>query len=52
MTEDYICNTPDETFALGERIGGELSAGDVVLLRGGLGAGKTLFTKGILAGLG
>lgn len=53
MTEDenVICNSPDETFGLGERIGGELAGGDVLLLFGGLGAGKTLLTKGILNAL-
>jgi tRNA threonylcarbamoyladenosine biosynthesis protein TsaE len=39
--------TPQDTVALGARLGGELRAGDVVVLSGPLGAGKTLFTKGI-----
>ena len=43
--------TPDDTFALGERLGASLAGGDVVLLYGGLGAGKTLLTKGILNAL-
>jgi tRNA threonylcarbamoyladenosine biosynthesis protein TsaE len=51
MTGTYICETPDDTFALGERIGAQLKAGDVLLLKGGLGAGKTLLTKGILNAL-
>jgi len=51
MTGTYICETPDDTFALGERIGAQLAPGDVLLLRGGLGAGKTLLTKGILNAL-
>ena len=45
------CNSPEETFALGERIGARLKGGEVVLLLGGLGAGKTLLTKGILNAL-
>jgi len=45
------CNSPEDTFALGERIGARLSGGEVVLLYGGLGAGKTLLTKGILNAL-
>ena len=50
--QELICRIPDDTFALGERLGGEsLQAGDVVLLYGGLGAGKTLLTKGILNAL-
>jgi tRNA threonylcarbamoyladenosine biosynthesis protein TsaE len=43
--------TPDETFELGEEIGSELAGGEVILLTGGLGAGKTLLTKGILNAL-
>lgn len=44
--------SPDETRALGMRLAGMLRAGDVVLLNGRLGAGKTLFTSGIADGLG
>lgn len=51
MTGTYTCETPDDTFALGERIGAQLQTGDVLLLKGGLGAGKTLLTKGILNAL-
>ena len=47
-----ISNSPDETFELGETLGSELHGGEVILLRGGLGAGKTLLTKGILNSLG
>jgi len=43
---------PAETVRLGERLGHALRAGDVVLLRGDLGAGKTHFARGIAAGLG
>jgi tRNA threonylcarbamoyladenosine biosynthesis protein TsaE len=50
-TKEYICNSPEDTFALGEKFGESLSGGEVVLLSGGLGAGKTLFTKGILYAL-
>lgn len=47
----YTCNTPEETFALGEEIGARLNGGEVLLLSGGLGAGKTLLTKGIMNAL-
>jgi tRNA threonylcarbamoyladenosine biosynthesis protein TsaE len=50
-TEDYICNTPEETFDLGEKLGETLRGGEIILLSGGLGAGKTLFTKGVLYAL-
>jgi len=49
--EIHSCETPEETFDLGEKLGGDLRGGEVVLLRGELGAGKTLFTKGILYAL-
>lgn len=52
MTGKYLCSTPDETFELGAEIGRGLIGGDIVLLSGGLGAGKTLLTKGILDALG
>ena len=51
MTGNYDCRTPEETFLLGERIGESLNGGEMILLAGGLGAGKTLFTKGLMNGL-
>lgn len=44
--------TPDEMFALGKRIGGQVKGGDLILLNGPLGAGKTLLVQGIGAALG
>lgn len=38
--------------ALGARIAGVVHAGDVIALRGGLGAGKTTLARGLLAALG
>lgn len=49
---DIRCPRPDDTEALGSRLAASLRPGDVVVLAGGLGAGKTLFTKGIATGLG
>ncbi len=43
---------PEETFALGRAWGTICAPGDVLALHGTLGAGKTLFTKGLAAGLG
>ena len=51
IDQKIICRTPEETFALGEEIGDSLKGGEVILLSGGLGAGKTLLTKGILNAL-
>lgn len=42
---------PDAMFELGRRVAGLVAAGDVLVLSGGLGAGKTTFTKGLGAGL-
>jgi tRNA threonylcarbamoyladenosine biosynthesis protein TsaE len=44
--------TPDEMFALGKEIGAQAKAGDLILLTGPLGAGKTLLVQGIGAALG
>ena len=44
--------TADDMRALGRRIADELSAGDLVVLTGDLGAGKTTFVQGVAAGLG
>lgn len=44
--------TPAQMFALGKRIGADLRAGDLVLISGPLGAGKTLLTQGIGDALG
>ena len=41
-----------ETIAAGREIGATLRAGDIVLLSGDLGAGKTAFARGIAEGLG
>ena len=47
-----ITRHADETHALGQRLGAVLRAGDVVVLEGELGTGKTVLAKGIAIGLG
>ncbi|MCY0904427.1 tRNA (adenosine(37)-N6)-threonylcarbamoyltransferase complex ATPase subunit type 1 TsaE [Arthrobacter sp. H14-L1] len=42
----------EETQVIAERLGGMLQAGDLLILSGGLGAGKTTFTQGLGRGLG
>lgn len=49
--QKYILNSPEETFELGEKLGANLNGGEILRLSGGLGAGKTLLTKGILSAL-
>lgn len=49
--KEVILTTPDATFAFGEKLGATLQGGEVILLYGGLGAGKTLLTKGIMNAL-
>ena len=44
--------TPAEMFALGAKLGAQLKTGDLSLLNGPLGAGKTLLTQGIGSALG
>ncbi|MFY9398402.1 MAG: tRNA (adenosine(37)-N6)-threonylcarbamoyltransferase complex ATPase subunit type 1 TsaE [Desulfomonilia bacterium] len=52
VTFECITHSPEQTFELGRRLGRKLSGGEILLLHGDLGAGKTLLTKGIAAGLG
>jgi tRNA threonylcarbamoyladenosine biosynthesis protein TsaE len=47
-----VSSSEAETSATGERLGRALTAGDVVLLFGELGAGKTAFVRGLARGLG
>ncbi len=44
---EVVTHSPEETRALGQEIGATLCAGDVLLLEGDLGTGKTQFVKGI-----
>jgi tRNA threonylcarbamoyladenosine biosynthesis protein TsaE len=44
--------SPNETEALGERLAADLSPGDVVLVSGDLGAGKTTLIRGVCRALG
>ncbi len=46
------CPTEAETRAVAARLAPVLRPGDVIVLAGGLGAGKTLFTGGVATGLG
>ena len=48
----FISNSPAETEALGRRLAEDVGVGSVLALQGELGSGKTLFTKGFVAGMG
>ncbi len=50
--ERVVTKTPEETEALGWRLGKTCRGGEVFLLVGELGAGKTYLTKGLARGLG
>lgn len=48
----FISNSPAETEAIGRQLAEDLVPGCVLALKGELGSGKTLFTQGLVAGLG
>ena len=52
MNMEYLCRSEAETEALGERLAAKLTPGAVVAYTGGLGMGKTAFTRGLARGLG
>jgi len=48
----FISNSPAETEAIGRQVAENIGVGSVLALKGELGSGKTLFVKGVAAGLG
>ena len=50
-TGEWTSHDERETFEFGRQLGLELSGGEILLLDGPLGAGKTIFVKGLAAGL-
>ena len=52
LTGEFVSKTERETFDLGTRIGAVLSGGEIILLNGPLGAGKTVLVKGIAHAVG
>lgn len=44
--------SPEETFALGEKMGRQAEPGEILTLKGASGDGKTVFTQGFARGLG
>ena len=52
MNREHVLPTPEDTQAFGRQLAALLQPGDLVVLAGPLGAGKTALTQGIGAGLG
>ena len=52
MIEKFETYTPEETEAIGEKMGQAAQMGQIYCLSGDLGVGKTVFTKGFAKGLG
>jgi tRNA threonylcarbamoyladenosine biosynthesis protein TsaE len=50
-SEDVVSTSEADTFDLGARLGKDLVGGEVILLDGALGAGKTVFVKGLAQAL-
>ena len=49
---EFITNSPEQTEAIGQRLGAVLTPGIILAYEGDLGAGKTAFTRGLAKGLG
>ena len=49
---ELISKSPEQTMALGRKLGELMSPGNVICVYGNLGAGKTYFAKGLALGLG
>lgn len=47
-----ITNSPEETIEFAQKVGSLLKGGEIIAYRGGLGAGKTTFTRGLAVGFG
>jgi len=50
-TGEWLASNAGETFRIGQTLGTQLSGGEVLLLNGPLGAGKTVFVKGLTSAL-
>jgi tRNA threonylcarbamoyladenosine biosynthesis protein TsaE len=52
LAGEHVTSSDEETFELGRKVGERLTGKAAFLLSGDLGAGKTVFAKGLAAGLG
>ena len=49
---EFVSHTAEDTFNFGRQLGEQLIGGEILLLSGPLGAGKTIFVKGLATALG
>lgn len=52
MKQEFVTHSPAETEALAARLADGLRGGEVLAFTGGMGMGKTAFTRGLVMGLG
>lgn len=52
MKQEFVTHSPQETAALASRLAQGLRGGEVLAFTGGMGMGKTAFTRGLALGLG
>ena len=50
--QKFITHSPEETEMIAQRLAATLSGSEIIAMYGGLGAGKTAFTRGLVKGLG
>lgn len=50
--QKFLSKSPEDTEKIGEELGRQINEGCVIAYRGGLGMGKTCFTRGLAKGLG
>lgn len=52
VTGNYLSDSPEKTFEIALSLAQKCAPGDVIILDGHLGAGKTIFSQGLASGLG
>lgn len=52
MARRFTTHSPQETQALAEKLAAQLTGGEVIAFTGGMGMGKTAFTRGLAIGIG